>query len=166
LQRFDAAIDRFARAVAPIIAYQVRQLADDPDVALSASDLLRGAVGSVVTRFATADGELSAIEARAFERVAGSTGFAEIVERAGSLRSGELYDSIAKLGTQSSFESMTSSGIEMLKVLRGQDEVKEYVLALRSLAAATCNLDGRSEEEGEALRDLDDFLKMALAKTE
>jgi hypothetical protein len=136
-----------------------------PDNKMTAGELLRVNVRVIVARYATVDGELSGIEARAYEQLGTDMeGLGDLVESAGSLRYGKLYDSVASLVTESHFEDMQARTMDLIKTAQGPEALKEYVLALRALAAATCSLDGRSEQESDALRDLDAFLKKTLAE--
>jgi hypothetical protein len=164
--KFDAAATRFARAVAPLIAREIRYQESQGEEPMEASVSLNLTLASVVTRFATADGAVSGVEARAYERVAGieASVISDLVASAGVLRDGPIMDLFVRMGDATNFESSIRSSIQLLHTIHGMDAVKEYVLSLRALAAATCGLDGKSEAESEALAKLDEFLKAALAE--
>lgn len=167
-QKFDAAATRFARAVAPLIAGQIRYAQSQGQESPSATQSLQMTLGQVVTHFASLDGAVTGAEARAYEKVVGTEGgsIANIVESAGAIKAGPLMDLFKSMGDTSRFEAAVGSSIRLLHAIHGMDVVKEYLLSLRALGAATCNLDGRSEAESEALANLDELLKATLAELE
>lgn len=165
VERFSAAVTRFAKAYAPFVALQLKHMEKAGETTnASAGDLLKMGVTSVVTRFAVADTAISAAEAKMIDTLLGSEGLATMVEAMGDLRGGQMFDAIAQMGGAERSDKSLAVAAQMLQVVAGAEATNEFVEAAKELAAATCALDGTSDAEHAALAEFGAALEQAASE--
>lgn len=163
--RFSAAASRYVRANAPVAALIFQQAKQsDPSTSLTSAEVVKNSLNSIVHRFMTADGNVSVAEGLVIDAVMLGGGMAATAEALGGLKSGQIYDLLVKMGSNA--EQIATTGVRVLSVLAGKEAAEEFVAAAIELATATCDLDGRSHAEDEAVAAFEELLRAAVPATD
>lgn len=159
------AIQRFVRAQAPLTAGFLQHLKStqpESDLAkMSAEELLKNEVRTLVARFVSVDGEIGGTEAIPFGQLLDMPDLGASLQVMGGTRGGKFFELTEQLGA--SAEAKAVSNTRSLLLWKGDDAAQEFAAATLELARTVCDLDGRGPEEESALEQLEAALATALA---